>query len=208
MFALANDYGTGGAAAGGIVVMSFIIYFVMIAVFYAVYAFLLGRIFQKAGVEAWKAWVPVYNAWTFLELGGQKGFWAILALIPGLGIVTAVFMIIAAYRIGLGFGKEGWWAAIYALLGIVWLAVLAFDSSTWQPQRIAAAGYPVQGGAVQPQGYTQPYGQPAQPYGQQQYGQQPQQYGQQQYGQQGQQPYGQQGQQPYGQQQPPQNYGS
>ena len=40
---------------------------------YVINSFLLSRIFKKAGVEQWKAWVPIYNVWIMLELGNQKG---------------------------------------------------------------------------------------------------------------------------------------
>ncbi len=99
---------------------------------YVVGALLLGRIFKKAGVEAWKAWVPVYNVWVMLELGGQAGWWAILAFVPFVGIAAAVFQYIAMYRIGLRLGKEGWFVLLAIFLPVVWLAWLALDNSTWR----------------------------------------------------------------------------
>ena len=108
---------------------------------YVIGAIFMGMMFKKAGVPAWKAWVPVYNSWTFLELGGQKGWLSLLILlawIPLLGfipaVVVAVFMAIAAYRIGLNFGKEGWFVVIYILFGLVWLIWLAVDkTAVWKP---------------------------------------------------------------------------
>lgn len=106
---------------------------------YAVGAFLLAKIFAKAGVEKWKAWVPVYSQWTFLELGGQKGWLSLLLLagvIPFVGfiasIVAVVFMSIAAYRITLSLRGEGVWVVAYILLPVIWLAVFAFNDSTWE----------------------------------------------------------------------------
>lgn len=109
------------------------------AVFYAVHAFLLGRIFAKAGVPAWKAWVPVYNSWTMLELGGQQGFWAVLALVPVVNIVSAVFVYIAMYNIGLKLGKEGAFILLGIFLPLVWYIWLAVDGSTWKGKRHAKA---------------------------------------------------------------------
>jgi len=103
---------------------------------YVVGAIFMGMMFKKAGIPAWKAWVPIYNAWTFLEMGGQKGWISLLLLlswIPLLGlvpaIVAAVYMCIAAYRIGLNFGKEGWFVVIYIFFGLVWLIWLAVDKT-------------------------------------------------------------------------------
>jgi len=99
---------------------------------YILNAFLLSRIFKKAGVEPWKAWVPIYNSWVMLELGEQKGWWAVLLLVPFVNFVALVFLIIAEYNIGLKLGKEGVFVLLAIFLPIVWLAWLAFDKSTWK----------------------------------------------------------------------------
>ncbi len=109
---------------------------------YVINAFLLSRIFKKAGVETWKAWVPVYNVWVTLELGGQNGWWAIVMLIPFVNIVGLVFYFIAAYHIGLKLGKEGAFVLLAIFLPIVWLAWLAFDKSTWNGAAAPTAGVP------------------------------------------------------------------
>lgn len=110
---------------------------------YVISAFFMGLMFKKAGVAAWKAWVPVYNAWVFLELGEQKGWLSLLlllALIPFVGLIPAivvvVFMCIAAYKIGLNFGKEGWFVLLYIFATPVWLIWLAVDkTAVWQSDK-------------------------------------------------------------------------
>lgn len=130
-------------------------------VLYVVVGLTLSRIFKKAGVEGWKAWVPVYNSWTLLELGGQQGFWAILSIIPFVNIVGAVFLIIAMYHIGLKFGKDGAFVLLGIFLPIVWMAWLAFDKSVWNGGTPVAYGAP--GAVAQPNGaYAAPV-QPAAP---------------------------------------------
>lgn len=99
---------------------------------YVISAWLMGRIFQKAGIPAWKAWVPVYNTWTMLELGKQPGWWAIVSLIPWVGLISIIFIFIAMYNIGLGFGKKGVFVLWGIFLPIVWYTWLAFDNSKWQ----------------------------------------------------------------------------
>lgn len=96
------------------------------------------RIFKKAGTQPWAAWVPVYNNWKLLEIGGQHGFWAILSFIPIVNIVAAVYVIIAMYNIGLKLGKGGAFVVLALFLPIVWLIWLAVDGSTWND----AAGQP------------------------------------------------------------------
>lgn len=125
---------------------------VVALVSYVVNAIFLGMVFKKAGVEAWKAWVPVYNMWVFLELGGQMGWLSLLVLlawVPFLGfipaIVATVFMCIAAYRIGLNFGKDGVFVLLFIFLSIVWLIWLAVDkTAVWKPA-VAAPKQPGNG---------------------------------------------------------------
>lgn len=126
-----SNTATDAVAAGAL--LSLILFALVFTVaFYAVSAILLSRIFNKAGVPGWKAWVPVYNGWIMLELGGQQGFWAVLALVPIVNIVAAVFMYIAMYNIGLRLGKEGAFVLLAIILPLVWFIWLAVDNSTWK----------------------------------------------------------------------------
>ena len=144
---------TGDAAAVGAV---FLVIGIIALIAYVISAIFMGMIFKKAGIPAWKAWVPVYNTWTFLEMGGQKGWISLLLLttwIPFVGFVTAivatVYMCIAAYRIGLNFGKEAWFVVLYIFLGLVWLIWLAVDkNAVWKPAAADAA--PLGAASVQP----------------------------------------------------------
>lgn len=103
----------------------------------------MWKLFTKAGEPGWKAIVPVYNAWTFLKLGNQAGWWSLVALIPIVGLVSIVFMAIAAYNIGQKLGKESWWVVLYILLPIIWILVLAFDSSKWEEKAPGIIADPV-----------------------------------------------------------------
>lgn len=111
----------------------------------------MWRIFTKAGEAGWKSLIPIYNAWVFLKLGNQAGWWALVALIPLVNIVSAVFMAIAAYNIGLKLQKEGWWVILYILVPFVWMLILAFDKSTWQPRVAGTIADPTAGNAVTPE---------------------------------------------------------
>jgi hypothetical protein len=102
---------------------------------YIIVAILLSRIFKKAGVAPWKAWIPIYSNWILLELGGQKGFWAVVALIPFVSIISVIYMFIAMYYIGLRFGKRDEFVLFAVFLPLVWYAWLAFDNSVWKKPR-------------------------------------------------------------------------
>lgn len=126
------------AVAPGVIIFFIFLTLIIVAAIYALHAFLLSRIFKKAGVKEWIAWVPFYNTWKLLELGGQPGFWAVLAIINPLGIVTAVFVYISMYHIGLKLGKDGAWVVLGIFLPTVWMAILAFDNSKWSDKKVAA----------------------------------------------------------------------
>ncbi|RWZ78205.1 MAG: hypothetical protein EOT05_00330 [Candidatus Microsaccharimonas sossegonensis] len=122
---------TDPSIAAALSVGILLFYFITIAITYVVTSIFLGMIFKKAGVPAWVAWVPFYNTWKLLEIGGQQGFWAILAVIPFVNLVSAVFTFIAMYNIGLKFGKSGAFVVLGIFLPIVWLIWLAVDTSKW-----------------------------------------------------------------------------
>ena len=193
---------------------------------YVISSLLLMKIYAKMGIEGWKAWVPIYNMWVFLEAGAYPGWLSLLTFVPFANIVAVVFIVMAAYRIGEGFGKDGAWIVLFIFLPIVWYAIIAFDSSQWRglsgglmsgPSAAAAnrgmqtggyayagqPGYGQAGGYGRQPGYgQQPGAQPQQPYGSQPYGAQAygQQPGQPQYGGQPPQAPGQQASStPYGQ---------
>lgn len=119
------------AVAAGITAGAFLFALVVVAIVYVITAIFLGMIFKKAGVPAWAAWVPFYNNWKLLEIGGQPGFWAVLAIITPLNIVTAVFTYISMYHIGLKLGKQGAFVLLGIFLPIVWMIWLAVDKSVW-----------------------------------------------------------------------------
>lgn len=130
-------------------VVAFLI-FVMLAVLvlsvvvYVLSAICLMRIFKKAGVKPWIAWVPFYNTWKLLEIGGQQGFWAVLSIIPVINIASTVFLYIAMYNIGLKLGKSGAFVLLAIFFTPVWLIWLAVDKAPWDESAGAPslAGYP------------------------------------------------------------------
>ena len=138
------DSGAAVAVGAGALLFSFIV----AVIFYVVFAYFLSRIFKKANVDKpWAAWVPVYNNWKLLEVGGQQGFWAVLAFIPVVNIASAIFMYIAMYNVGLKLNKEGVFVLLAIFLPPVWLIWLALDSSTWDDSKgapsLAATATPV-----------------------------------------------------------------
>ena len=135
-----TSYSTSPSAelSAGAVALFVLLGLVFFVIAYVIMALLLGRIFKKAGVASWIAWVPFYSTWKMLELGGQQGFWAVLAIVPIVNYVAIVFLYIAMYRIGLKLGKESWFVLLAIFVPIVWYAWLALDNSKWSHKAVQA----------------------------------------------------------------------
>ena len=98
---------------------------------YAIVAIFLGKLFKKAGIPAWQAWVPVLNNWKLFEIGGKPGFWAVLAVVPVLNIVSAIFGIIAMHNINLKLRYDAGMTVLAVLVPLVWFIIVGTSSHTW-----------------------------------------------------------------------------
>lgn len=130
-----TSYEKADPAMIALAIMLLVIFFIFV---YALHAVLLARIFKKAGIKQSIAWVPFYNTWKMLEMGGQQGFWSPLAVVPFVSYVSAVYLYIAMYKIGIQFGKQGSFIVLGIFLPTVWMAWLAFDDSKWNSVSPAA----------------------------------------------------------------------
>ena len=109
---------------------------------YALNAFALMSLFRKVGVAPWIGWVPYYNTWTVLELGGQPGPLALLSIVPYGNYVVLVFLAMANYRTDIAFRKDSSWVVLAIFLPFVWAFLLGRAEERYQPELITAAGYP------------------------------------------------------------------
>lgn len=125
-----SDASVAGALGLGI---AFVIITIIISIgAYVFVSICLSKIFKKAGITPWYAWVPFLNSWKILEMGDQKGAYIFFNLIPGVGqLIYAVFSLMAIYKINQKFGKDTGFFILALFLSPVWLAILAFDKSTW-----------------------------------------------------------------------------
>jgi hypothetical protein len=136
------DYSGSTIAAGLLVACS-----IFAIIIYVINAIFLMKLFAKANVPAWKAWIPIVNMWKILNLGGYSGAWIFINLVPGVGsVIYFIFACLAAYNIGLKLQKESFWVVIFALVSIIWAAVLGLDNSKWDD----SMGRPARGPEVPP----------------------------------------------------------
>src|SRR3954469_9794970 len=141
------SYDNGPVAAWWIAIFAvFAIWFGFVLLislaFYVVNAFALMSLFRKVGVAPWIGWVPYYNTWTLLELGGQPGPLALLSLVPYGNYAVLVFLAIAHHRTGIAFRKSTGWVVLAIFLPFVWAFLLGRAEEVYQPELITAAGYP------------------------------------------------------------------
>src|SRR3984957_13770633 len=84
-----------------------------------------AKLFEKAGVPGWKAYVPFYNTWIMLQLAERPKhlvYWQII-LVVGLFISLGIFVEFVKT-----FGKFKLWEhAMAALLPIVYFPIIGFD---------------------------------------------------------------------------------
>ena len=85
-------------------------------------------LFTKAGEPGWKSLIPVYGAVVFLRIVGRPWYWLVLLCIPIVNIIPAFVL---CWDTAKAFGKGGGYAAGIALLGPVFLPLLAFSDADY-----------------------------------------------------------------------------
>ena len=96
------------------------------------------KLFKKAGLPGWKAWVPFYSNWLFLELGGYNGALIFLAFVPFFGgIALFVATCLAANEISKKLNKSDIFILVplglitFGITTIIWNCIVGFGKSTW-----------------------------------------------------------------------------
>ncbi len=113
----------------------------------------MWKIFEKAGVEGWKAIIPIYNTYILAEISGKPGWWGLLislvgviAWVPVLGwiasIAAIVLYVIIALELAKKFGKDTTFAVLWLIIfSLVGLLILGFGDAKYQgakPAKVAA----------------------------------------------------------------------
>ena len=86
----------------------------------------MWKIFVKAGKPGWAALVPFYNTLTILEFLGRPWWWLLLMLIPFANIVISIIVVFDYTK---AFGKSTGFGFGLIFLTVIFIAILAFDSS-------------------------------------------------------------------------------
>jgi len=104
-------------------------YLLIIIVIYLITIAGMWKIFEKAGVEGWKALIPVYNFWVLAEIVGKPGWVGLLLIIPYLNYIVAFYLF---YLLAKSFNKSVLFALGLTFLGFIFFPILGFGDATYQ----------------------------------------------------------------------------
>lgn len=100
----------------------------IVIVFYALIIVGNWRIFEKAGLEGWKAIIPFYNAYCMSKIVFGSGWWFLLSFIPYANIV---YYIVLRILLAQAFGKGAGFSVGTVLLPFVFLPILGLGESEY-----------------------------------------------------------------------------
>ncbi len=93
-------------------------------------------VLRKAGRKGWEAAVPIYESWVRYELSGKPGWWALLGLLPVVGLVVTIIGMKEFCR---RFDKGTAFAVMTAVLPAIGFTILAFGDAQYDdPDKPAA----------------------------------------------------------------------
>ncbi|NMM50597.1 signal peptidase I [Marinigracilibium pacificum] len=82
--------------------MSYTTFFIILAVLYILYKAGLYKLFELAGIEGWKALVPIYNLIILTDVAEKPFWWKILIFVPYINLIIWAALMIEFLR---GFNK-------------------------------------------------------------------------------------------------------
>ncbi|TRX72443.1 DUF5684 domain-containing protein [Carboxylicivirga sp. M1479] len=89
----------------------------------------LWKVFEKAGKPGWACIVPIYNIIVLLEIVGKPVWWLFLMLIPGVGIILAIW---STNLLSKSFGQGVGYTLGLLLLPVVFYPILGFGDAKYE----------------------------------------------------------------------------
>lgn len=88
----------------------------------------MWKIFTKAGKPGWHSIIPFLNMYDLVEISGYNGWMFLLFCIPFANIVMLILVFLGLAK---NFGKSTGFAIGLIFLSVIFLLILAFDSSVY-----------------------------------------------------------------------------
>lgn len=87
------------------------------------------KIFTKASKEGWKALIPIYNAYTLLQILNMEPMLCFLTIVPGANFMLGIVMNV---KLAKSFGKGTGFAIGLILLEPIFLMILGFGDAKYK----------------------------------------------------------------------------
>lgn len=91
-------------------------------------AIAMCKIYSKAGVDPWKALIPIYNLIVLFQIVGMKPWLIIFAFIPCVNLAFVVISMIATVKLVRCFGGSTAMGIAAIFFSIIILPIIAFSS--------------------------------------------------------------------------------
>jgi ElaB/YqjD/DUF883 family membrane-anchored ribosome-binding protein len=89
----------------------------------------MWKTFEKAGEAGWKAIIPIYNLIVLMKIIRKPWWWALLMLIPYLGVIWSVW---STNLLSKSFGKELGYTLGLIFLPFIFYPLLGFGDAKYQ----------------------------------------------------------------------------
>lgn len=119
-----SDVAALSGVAGIISIVAIVVSFAMVLLSIII----MCKIFSKAGVEPWKAIIPIYNIIIIFQLVGMKPWLVVLAFIPCVNFAFFIIGIMATMKLVKCFGGSTGMAVAAIFFGPIVLAIIAFSN--------------------------------------------------------------------------------
>lgn len=93
------------------------------------------KLFTKANQPGWACLVPIYNIYVWTQIVGRPAWWIILLFVPIANFVVAIILCIDMAK---SFGKDALYGIGIAILGVIFIPMLAYGSATYQGPSVAS----------------------------------------------------------------------
>lgn len=131
MYTYSYSYPTTAATAGAGIFAGFLGFFFALCIIAWVVLTIVAewKIFTKAGKEGWKSLIPVYNAYTMLQILNMEPMLCFLTIIPGANFMLAIVMNV---KLAKSFGKGTGFAIGLILLEPIFEMILGFGQAKYK----------------------------------------------------------------------------
>lgn len=96
----------------------------ILAVFFAG----LWKSFEKAGIEGWKALIPIYNIYLVVKTGGITAWIMLLLLVP---LVNWIVQFYIYYKFAKSYSKGTLFSILTGFFPFIGVPIIGFDSSEY-----------------------------------------------------------------------------